>query len=150
MADPRLWSVLLLLPITWVLWTVYSLASNYVVARRVGVPIVVVPINPESPAWMLVSDYLWPYIDRVLSWIPVGSGSFIRYAHRGWEVHDRAKTFLELGDAFILVTTGKNWLYVCNAETLTELLQRRTEFKRPLEIVGKFITLFFLQLGSSC
>lgn len=149
MADSPLWSLLLLLPFTWVLWTLYCLTSNYVVARRVGAPIIVVPVNPESPAWMLVSDYLGPSIDRVLSWIPFGSGSFTRYAHRGWDVHDRAKTFLELGDAFILVTTSKNWLYVCNAETLTELLQRRTEFKRPLEIMGKLNSFFSLQLGSS-
>ena len=86
---------------------------------------------------MLVSDLLWPYISGVLSWIPLGSGSFLRYGHRGWDVHDKAKSFLELGDAFILVTTGKNWLYVCNAETITEMLQRKTEFRRPLEIMGE-------------
>lgn len=95
---------------------------------------------------MLVSDYLWPYIDCVLSWIPFGSGSFTRYAHRGWDVHDRAKTFLELGDAFILVTTGRNWLYICNADTLMELLQRKSEFRRPLEIMGKSDGFFRLRL----
>jgi len=95
---------------------------------------------------MLVSDYLWPYIDCVLSWIPFGSESFTRYAHRGWDVHDRAKTFLELGDAFILVTTGKNWLYICNADTLMELLQRKSEFRRPLEIMGKSDGFFRLRL----
>lgn len=146
MADPRLWSSLLLLPIAWLVWTGYRLVSNYAIARRVGVPVVVVPINPESPVWMLTSDFLGPYINHVLSWIPFGSGSFTRYAHRGWDVHDRAKSFLELGDAFILVTTGKNWLYVCNAETFSALLQRRSEFSRPLEIMGKSDNLFFCGL----
>ena len=95
---------------------------------------------------MLASDYLGPYIDHVLSLFPFGSGSFTRYAHRGWDIRDRAKTFLELGDAFILVTTGKNWLYICNAETLTELLQRRSEFSRPLEIMGKYDGFIFYSL----
>lgn len=146
MVDFRFWSALLLLPISWVAWTAYRLASNYAVAHHVGVPLIVVPVNPESPVWMLVSDYLWPYIDCVLSWIPFGSESFTRYAHRGWDVHDRAKTFLELGDAFILVTTGKNWLYICNADTLMELLQRKSEFRRPLEIMGKSDGFFRLRL----
>ena len=57
---------------------------------------------------MLTSDYLGLYIDRVLSWIPFGSGSFTRYAYRGWDVRDRGKTFLELGNTFVLVTAGKN------------------------------------------
>lgn len=147
MVEFWLWSALLLLPISWVAWTAYHLASNYAVASRVGVPLIVVPVNPESPVWMLVSDYLGSYIDRVLSWIPFGSGSFTRYAHRGWDVHDRAKTFLELGDAFILVTTGKNWLYICNADMLVELLQRKSEFRRPLEIMGEFDAFSLLRLG---
>ena len=103
-----------------------------------GVPLIVLPVNPESPAWLLVSDLLWPYITRLLDWMPFGSSSFKRYARRGWDIQDGAKSFLELGDAFILVTTGKNWLYKCNAETITEVLQRKTEFRRPLEIFGEF------------
>ena len=98
-------------------WAGYRLASNYAIARRVGIPLIIVPFNPESPVWMLMSDFVGPYINHMLSWISFGSGSFTRYAHRGWDVHDRAKSFLELGDVFILITTGKNWLYVCNAET---------------------------------
>ncbi|KAF4618988.1 hypothetical protein G7Y89_g14859 [Cudoniella acicularis] len=131
-----LWSALLLLPATYLAWVVHRLTTNYSIAKRVGVPVVVIPVDPESPLWMLTSDYLGPFIDCVLSWIPYGSGSFTRYAHRGWDVHDKAKSFLELGDAFILVTTGKNWLYICNADTIMELLQRRKEFDRPVEIMG--------------
>ena len=138
MMGPPLWSAVLFLPVTYLVWLAHRLTTNYAIARRVGVPVVVIPVNPESPAWMLTSDYLGPFIDCVLSWAPFGSGSFTRYAHRGWDVRDRAKSFLELGDAWILVTTGKNWLYVCNADTVTELLQRRKEFERPLEIMGMF------------
>ncbi|CAG8981152.1 hypothetical protein HYALB_00005867 [Hymenoscyphus albidus] len=136
MAFP-IWTTFFLLPTTYLVWVIHRLTNNYTVARRVGIPVVVIPVNPESPLWMLLSDYIGPSIDRILSWLPFGSGYFTRYAHRGWDVHDRAKSFLELGDAFILVTTGKNWLYICNAETLTEILQRRKEFERPLEIMGR-------------
>ena len=131
----QFFSVLALPPISLVLWIAYRLGSNYVVARRVGVPIVIVPINPESPLWMLLTDVLGRYINFVLSWTPYGK-IFSRYAHRGWDTRDKAQTFIELGDAFILVTAGKNWLYLCNGDTFADLLQRRNEFKRPLEIMG--------------
>ena len=127
---------LLLFSIPLVVWTAYRLASNHAAARHVGVPVVVVPVNLQSPLWMLTSDYLESYIDRVLSRIPFGSGSFTRYAHRGWDVRDRAKLFLELGDAFIPITTGNNWLYVCNAEAFAQLLQRRNEFKKAIGYKG--------------
>ena len=71
---------------------------------------------------MLRSDYLGLYIDRVLSWIPFRSGSFTRYAYRGRDARDRGKTFLELGNTFVLVTAGKNWLFVHDAEALAKLL----------------------------
>ena len=142
-------STLLIIPLGWISWTIYRLASNYAVARRVGVPLIVLPINPESPAWMLVSDLTWPYLTRVLSWVPFCwcTRSFVRYAHRGWDVRDRADSFLELGDAFIFVTTGKNWLYVCNAESVTEMLLRKTEFRRPVEIMGEFYGFCALSLS---
>ena len=132
----HLWTSVLVLVFSWLTWTAWRITSNYLVARRVGVPVVVVPINPESPLYMMLDDLLGAYIDRLVSWLPFGSGSYTRYAHRGWDVRDRAKSFVELGDAFILVTSGKNWFYTCNAETLIELLQRKGEFKRPLEIMG--------------
>jgi hypothetical protein len=39
-------------------------------------------------------------------------------------------------DIFMLVTPSRNWLYVCNAEVLVELLQRKSNFPRPLELFG--------------
>lgn len=66
-----------------------------------------------------------------------GSGNFTRYNWRGWEFADKCSSHLEMGDVFMLVTPGRNWLYVCNAEILMEIFQRRTDFPRPLEIFGK-------------
>lgn len=140
MLDLPRWLAVLSLPVLGIVYTVGCLLSNYLAARKVGVPVIVVPVNPESPFWMLISDAFGSYIDYALSWIPIGSGTFARYAHRGWDVHDKAKTFEELGDTFILVTTGKNWLYVCNADAFTEILQRRADFKRPLEIMGSCLS----------
>ncbi|KAI9644404.1 hypothetical protein NHQ30_007761 [Ciborinia camelliae] len=61
--------------------------------------------------------------------------NFTRFNYRSWEIHDRYKAHQELGDAFILVTPGKNWLQLCNAETLIDINARSREFTRPTEML---------------
>lgn len=136
MAWLPLWLAIVSLPTIFVLWTASHLFSNYLVARKIGVPLIILPINPSSPLWMMISDAFGKQIDAALSWTSYGRNSFSRYAHRGWDVKDKAKTFEEIGDAFVMVTTGQNWLYVCNADTLVDILQRRADFKRPPEIMA--------------
>jgi hypothetical protein len=118
-------------------WNLCKLAANYAVARKVGVPLIVLPISPENPTWVLISDFCIPIVKR----IPFGSGNFTRYCHRGWEFYDRNRTHLELGDVFMIVTPRKNILYICNAEALAEVIERRNEFQRPLEVLRKAMTI---------
>lgn len=90
---------------------------------------------------MLVEKFFIP----ILKMLPFGSGNFTRYQRLGWEFDDRSKTHEELGDAYMAVTPGKNWLYICDHEAISDLLHRRNEFKRPLEILGwSFICLMCL------
>ncbi len=120
-------------------WNLCKLAANYAVARKVGVPLIVLPISPENPTWVLISDFCIP----IFKCIPFGSGTFTRYCHRGWEFYDRNRTHLELGDVFMIVTPRKNILYICNAEALAEVIERRNEFQRPLEVLRKAMTILF-------
>lgn len=123
---------LLVLPISYIVWSLFSLASNYATAQKVGVQLIVLPISPLNPIWMLVDKFFIP----ILKLLPFGSGNFTRYQRLGWEFEDRSKTHEELGDAYMAVTPGKNWLYICDHEAISDLLLRRNEFKRPLEILG--------------
>lgn len=117
----------------WVLYSAYCLALNYQIARKVGVPLVVIPISPENVLWIIAGNYLIPLFKR----LPFGNGTFTRFNRHGWQTSDNGKAHLELGDAFITVTPGKNWLYVCNAEALTDIFRRGSDFPRTLEIIGK-------------
>lgn len=123
---------LLVLPAGYFIWSLCSLARNYAVARKVGVPLIVLPISPLNPLWMLVEKFFIPILKR----FPFGSGKFTRYQRLGWEFDDRSKTHEELGDVYMAVTPGKNWLYICDHEAISDLLHRGNEFKRPLEILG--------------
>jgi cytochrome P450 len=114
--------------------TAWSLFRNYVVARKVGLPIVIVPISPENPLWMLLARYILP----VLQYVPFGNGHFSRFCHIGWEFDEKARAHVELGDAFMFATPGKNWIYLCDADATHDIIKRERsgEFARPVELLA--------------
>ncbi|KAL2049437.1 hypothetical protein ABVK25_010341 [Lepraria finkii] len=125
---PLLWAVPI---VCWVLYSWYCLFINYLTARKIGVPLVIIPVSHENPLWMIVDKKIFiPLFER----LPFGSGNFTRYNWRGWEFQDKNKSHLEKGDVFVVVTPGRNWLYLCNAEALLDVFQRRADFPRPLEL----------------
>ncbi|KAK5996637.1 Cytochrome P450 monooxygenase-like protein [Cladobotryum mycophilum] len=66
--------------------------------------------------------------------LPFGNNNFTRYNWRGWELPDRYRSHYEMGDAFIIVTPGRNWLYLANPDVLMEVFRRRTDFPRCIEL----------------
>ena len=119
--------------VVWLLYYLGCLFSNYRKIRHLGVPFRIIPISPENPIWMIVDKKIFiPFFER----LPFGTGSFTRYNWRGWEFKDKASSHLDMGDAFFIVTPGRNWFYLCNPEALADVFQRRIDFPRPLEIFG--------------
>ncbi|CAI6091937.1 unnamed protein product [Clonostachys chloroleuca] len=116
--------------------SVYSLCrlvQNYRIARRVGVPIRFVPIDHNNRLWLVVDRKVAWLLRR---WLPFGLGdnNLTRFDWRGWEFEDKYKEHLLLGDAFMHVSPGKNWLYVCNPDSVLDILRRSRDFPRPMEI----------------
>ena len=90
------------------------------IARRTGVPLVIIPISHENPAWVILdTKFFMPLFER----LPFGSENFSRYNWRGWESTEKNKSPLETGDIFVAVTLGRNWQLLCNAEALIDLFQ---------------------------
>ncbi|KAI8634022.1 cytochrome P450 [Xylariaceae sp. FL1651] len=116
--------------VAWVTYSWVCLLQNYLSARKLGLPIRILPISHGNPFWMIVDKRVISLIKR----LPFGDSNFTRYNWRGWEVEDRCRSHLEMGDVYLQVTPGKNWLYVCNPEALLDIFRRRSDFPRPLEI----------------
>lgn len=123
---------ILLLPLSLVLYNAYCLLLNYRIARKIGIPVIVLPASPDNPLWMLTSRYVLSIVKFVF-----GDCDVTRYGRLGWEYYTKSKLHLERGDALVLVTPGHNWVYICNAEALNEIFQRRNGFPRPPEMLGK-------------
>jgi cytochrome P450 len=125
----------ILLPVVlFVVSTAWSLLRNYAIARKVGLPIVIVPISPENPLWMLLARCVLP----ILQYVPFGNGHFSRFCHIGWEFDEKARAHVEFGDAFMFATPGKNWIYLCDADAIHDIIKRERsgEFARPVELLA--------------
>ncbi|ESZ91696.1 cytochrome P450 [Sclerotinia borealis F-4128] len=127
----------------WIMYVLYCLAVNYNIARKTGLPLVILPVNSGNPLWMLVDTKILPYFKH----LPF-TKNFTRFNYRGWEIYDRYRAHQELGDAFIFVTPGKNWLQLCNAGTLTNIFARKEEFTRPTEIL-EMLNVFGPNVGTT-
>lgn len=78
-------------------------------------------INSLSPSWN--------FFLLVLATLLAISGS-------GGSLKIEARHMKSSRVAYMAVTPGKNWLYICDHEAISDLLLLRNEFKRPLEILG--------------
>lgn len=85
----------------------------------------------------VVSEVSWGIPDTIVQSLPVGNGTFIRFNRHGSQTNDRCRAHQDLDDAFITMKPGMNLLYVCNAEALTDIFRRGSDFPRTLEIIGE-------------
>lgn len=124
-------------PLLWMLWGAYNLYINYQQASKLHVPLVFAPVSPDNPMWIAIQT-AFPLVFRH---VPFQSIPWIRYCRLGWEFHDRYRTHERLGDAWILVTPNRNWLYVANNEAAADIFSRSRDFGRPvwmLEMLNVF------------
>ena len=119
--------------VLWCFYTGYCLLVNYRRASRLNVPIVCIPVSPDNPLWIALQTTF----SSLFKHVPFDAFSFTQYCRLGWEFHDRYKTHQRLGDAWMLVTPDRNWLYVAQAEAAYEIFSRGREFGRPVWMLGR-------------
>ncbi|KAH8781212.1 cytochrome P450 [Diaporthe sp. PMI_573] len=116
------------------LYSGVCLFRNYLVARKLGVPVRIILIDHVNPFWLVIDR-------RVLSLVKclpfgLGNNSFTRYNYRGWEVPDRYFSHHEMGDAYVLVSPGNIWLYVADPDAVVDTLRRANEFPRETSVTA--------------
>lgn len=90
---------LLAIPICFIfLRRTYNLVRNYIEARKLGLPIVIIPLSWQDREWLLVR-HLFKWID----YIPL-FGYWYKYSQIGWPIHHRYKPHEKYGDAFTIVS----------------------------------------------
>ncbi|KAJ5233150.1 hypothetical protein N7468_006106 [Penicillium chermesinum] len=135
------------LALLWPLGYLYNLVKNLAAARRIGVPIVVVPVNQSSLWWLLIAPSQKLRLQRLL---PRKIWERIAIAIFGFEFHEKLRPFeqyatapgQEMGKTYVLV--GLGWrldLWTTDPHVTQEILTRVRDFEMPKEMkipMGQF------------
>lgn len=116
-------------------WTCLCIYRNYVIARRIGLPIVISPVSTLNPFWIL----LWRGFPAILSLkhLPFGLGTWARCTSMGWAFQDKYRIHHELGPIFTIVTPAGNEVTVADPEAAHAVLTRRKDYIKPAVMYGK-------------
>lgn len=107
------------------LWYFSSLPRNYRLARATGLPIVVSPINPANPFWLVFSSMFEPTLFRCLPQLVYDR---IKVTIFGWEYRCRHAVNDKVGPVFVLVTPSSNEVWIADPDMAASVLLRRNDF----------------------
>lgn len=130
--------VFLSLLIAYFVWTLVRLINNYNEAKKIGLPVIILPVDPASPLWMFTKDYLKP----VLTKLPFGLGTWAGRAEVGWTYFEKYSIHAKYGDAFVLVSPGENDVTLADPAATEDVMRRRNDFIKnpamygPLNVYG--------------
>lgn len=123
-----------LLIIGFTLYSTLCLLRNYLAARRLGIPIRIIPIDHLNPAWALASQRIVVLLRR----LPAGLGdnNITRFNYMGFEIPLRAKAHKELGDVFALVSPDRIWVYVGEPSLVSTVFKRHSDFPHDSDLTA--------------
>lgn len=104
--------VLLAAPALLLLQSLVSLAKNYRIAKKTGLPIVVSPIHIYNPLWMVLGGLVGPLLLKA----PFGLGAWVRCNRWGWLWEYQDALHQELGKVIINVDPTKIRVRVSHEE----------------------------------
>lgn len=115
-------------------WTIIAIISNYVAARKIGLPIIISPVSPLNPLW-IITYRTFPSV-LSLSRLPFGLGTWARCTFLGWSFKDKHALHDELGRVFVIVTPGGNEVTMADPQATHDILSHRKEFIKPAAMYG--------------
>lgn len=80
--------------------------------------------------WAVLEPFLW----RILDCLPVSWCNFRRYSRRGWDFDEKARSHLQYGPPWALVTPCDIYVYIADPGAIHEIFVRRGDFLRPSKI----------------
>ena len=110
--------------LAYTVWTLHAWYRNYRLARRSGFPILVTPANTDNLIWIIFSVTCRPLLAK----LPAFIYDRLLPAIYGWEFLYKRKPFDQVGDSFMMVTPGKNELWVADSDVAMSICSRRNAF----------------------
>ncbi|KJZ76390.1 hypothetical protein HIM_04119 [Hirsutella minnesotensis 3608] len=101
-------------------------ARKYLEARRLGLPIVLIPVSFED-GWWLPLRPLFAWVER----LPYGLGSWYVYTEMGWPTVDGRETSARLGENFILCSPTRNQIVTCYSPAVHQVCRDNNKWTVP-------------------
>lgn len=112
----------------------HSLIVNYLAARKLGVPIVVVPVSWQDAWWVLIwGNFRW------LANAPL-IGHWIDFGHHAWAQDLRWRPHRTYGDVFVIVSPKKNEIMINDPAAGVELQTHYKTWIKPQPLYDIFET----------
>ena len=118
-------TIIIALGVAYAIWYFQPLYANYRIARQSRFPVLVSPVNTDNLIWIIFGVTFRPVLATCL---PSVAYDRIIPTIYGWEFLYRNQVFDRLGSSFMLVTPGKNELWVADSEIAHSILTRRSAF----------------------
>lgn len=128
--------VLFVIPfIGWNLHRAYSLYRNYLAARKLGIPIIVIPVGWQDDLWILTWGlFKWiAYLPNFLSW-------WFDFSRFSWQQQLRHQPHEKYGDVFVIVAPRGNEIIVNDPQAGYEVQARYKQWLKPEPLYEIFNT----------
>ncbi|KAH7012471.1 cytochrome P450 [Microdochium trichocladiopsis] len=122
-------------PLLWATSQPWALFRNYQIARVLGLPMVIVPYDPDGFLFGVLSEPLKHLLRRIL---PQSARQAFDMTLWGWEWHDKSAAHEGLGLSFVVVTPGLTRLITADPAMASAILTRRRDFVHP-EVTTKIM-----------
>ena len=113
--GPLFWAPLSII-IVYNLYRAYNLFCNYLIARKLGVPIIIIPVGWQDD-WWLLSCESFRWITRLPSFLSY----WYTFSHVAWAQEERWKPHRKYGDVFVICSPVANELMVNDPEATVEI-----------------------------
>ncbi|EXJ66173.1 uncharacterized protein A1O5_10789 [Cladophialophora psammophila CBS 110553] len=110
----------------------YRLVVNYLRARKLGIPIVVLPFSWQDEWWVIV----YPYLRRLRD-VP-GIGYIFLFSYHSWQQDQRYRAHRAYGDVFAIVSPNKTEIEVNDPVMAVELQTQYKTWIKPQPIYEIF------------
>ena len=109
-------------------------ARNLAAAKKSGIPYLIVPFYSANRLWQLSQTFVVPIVRRLpSSWTePWFDLTLVEW---GWQ--EKYEPFRQLGtDTILVVSPERNELFTADADVVTQITTRRSDFPKALEVYG--------------
>ncbi|PGH11916.1 hypothetical protein AJ79_04608 [Helicocarpus griseus UAMH5409] len=122
-----MFSQLILVPfLLFTIYRIYNLIKHYVAARKLGLPIILLPVSFEDVWWMPLRP-LFSWVEH----LPFGLGSWYAYTELGWPTIDGYRTPQRLGETFILCSPFGIQINTCYPPAVNLIFRDPKDWKVP-------------------